>query len=400
MPPLALRRRTLVQALASAIAAPVVFAGCSSVPTGDGETVSSPRPTFADPSGPLLIKYGHDVLSAAQMHTESARIAGLPFDGYVVHLPGISGSVFSRVRGAETDLRSGADIPEMGQASHNFARIVLISGSEIQWADDALWVSIAANFRDLAAALKNSGRPWDGIFLDLEWYGNPAPNPFNYGATTAAWMYSQTAGALPGMTVERACALAQSRGAQVMEAAISGWGGVKIITTLGPWVSDPQTARELAVAGVVWNDVSWANELIAPFTVGMSEATAGTSATWIDGSEIYGASTETEFRVVSKWVREGWALQDRTVLADDDRHAFIARSSAALPVYDKSGPLNSPRSASELGDVVNSAMRETSRYVWLYTEAYDWMPGSSGTAIVPGRYLVAVEDARADAQGR
>ena len=346
---------------------------------------------------PLLIKHGQDNPLVSHMTSSPSTYAALPFDGWVVQGGITADSLFSTT--ATTTTSSHVALPDaslLGPAVHNFYRFVWV-GSPWPWTNDAFWTQTAANLKQFAQTIKASGKPWKGIYFDVEWYGTG--NPFNYGTSTTNWTYSATEGALPGMQPAAAKALVRQRGQQVMNALREGWPEVMLWSTYGTWLSDPATFTYLPANGVAINDFMWANELAGHFVEGMWSVAYGTAARLLDGAEVYSPRTQTEFNTLAGWVSSGTA-DTGAVIPAADVSKYKANVRAMLPVYDKDESASyALHSTSTLQSMITNAMLGSHQYAWLYTETHEWANTGSGKPAVPTAYKTAVADGRAAAQG-
>lgn len=339
---------------------------------------------------PRLIKYGQDIPTPRQVARAADQYDALPFDG-IVMATDESADVFSprRVDHAEL-LAQVSALPADLRMRDNWVRITL--HDELDWSDDALWRTVAANAGAVARALHESGRPYVGIWFDNEWYGE-GPSPWDYGTTTRAWTPSDADGATPGLSPQEATALASSRGAQVMAAITDGWPDLDVMVLFGPWVSEPSTSQALHEAGLPYNDVSWAHELAGPFFEGMVGQRG--QARVVDGGEYYDARSRTDYAAFSDWQRRGFVLAGGSSVPASAAKAHQRAVPAALAVYDRD-QLNNYRvhDAATLGELTRDALDEAADYVWLYTEEHEWGASDSGKPDVPREYVEAVAAAR------
>lgn len=349
----------------------------------------------------LLIHYEQSFPTTEEVAAHPQWYRSLPFDGFVVGGREVDDVSFIDPGTSHSEraiLEEVRKLPaDMGTARHNFFGLRLLS--PLDWTDDAQWRRIEENLRNLVRALRASGKPWDGVFIDNEWYGDTT-SPWDYGAGGDPWNYSDTEGATPGLDPTQAMALVRARGRQVMEAMVDEWPEIVVFNTQGPWISQPATTGMLEANGVDDNDVSFANELSGSFTIGMTEATWGTSAKLVDGGRFYGLRTAEQFRAALAWMRQGSADLDTADLDAQGIARYKANVSASFGVYDRDKnrrrwPPFSPR---ELALLTGLALQQCDEYVWLYTETYDWGRGPSWKNRVPRAYIVAMAAARAAAR--
>ncbi|MDL2341839.1 MAG: Ig-like domain-containing protein [Patescibacteria group bacterium] len=341
----------------------------------------------------LLIKTGQDIPSPAIVNTNKAWIDGLPFDGIIVTLPGLDGGTFSTTSHTLAEYQSAlSSMPTMTHSVHNFARVTFQQpATAYAWDTTANWDIMAANMGNLAKALAAKGQ-FDGIMIDPEFYGTGG-SPWNYGTSSSpAWTFSTTAGATPGMQPAEAIAAAQDRGHRVMEAVKANWPSANVLTFHGPYVSEPKTGA--ALAGF-YNDVAFVNEMMGPFEVGMMQSAAGSSITYHDGGELYGARTAADFQAAYNWQKTGLADSGTNIMPSSFASTYKSTVHASIGVYDKDilatgYPL---LSTSTWQNLLTLAMEREDNYVWTYTETYDWMRSGSGKPAVPQAYIDATRAA-------
>ena len=350
-------------------------------------SAAEPRPAAA---GPSLLKYGQDIPSPEQVAAAADRYDALPFDGIVLQAHE-STDIFSPRRVEQGALlQQVSALPADLRMQDNWVRITL--HDELDWSDDALWRTVAANAGTMARALRESGRPYAGIWFDNEWYGEGS-SPWDYGTSTRAWTPSDDDGATPGLSPEEATALARSRGAEVMAAMTGGWPDLQVMVLFGPWVSEPSTYHALTGAGLPYNDISWVNELAGPFFSGMVDRRG--QATVIDGGEYYGARSRSEYATFADWQRRGFVLAGSRSVPEAEAQNYQAGVASALAVYDRDQSDDyRVLDAATLGDLTRDALAEATDYVWLYTEEHEWGASRSMKPQVPQEYVDAIAAAR------
>jgi hypothetical protein len=392
--------RTRRLALAVAALAVVVVAGLSvtSSLSENGRPspgATAPASTAAQTEPPPLIKYGQDIPSPEQVAAAPGTYDALPFDGIVLRTPE-SADVFSPNSIDDKDLlvRVSA-LPADLRMRQNWLRITL--HDELDWSDDALWRTVAANAGAMARALRESGRPYVGIWFDNEWYGD-GPSPWDYGTSTRAWTPSGSAGATPGLSPEQASELVRSRGAEVMAAMTAAWPDLDVMVLFGPWVSEPSTYLALQEVGLHYNDISWVNELAGPFFMGMVERRG--QARVIDGGEYYDARSREDYRAFADWQRRGFVLAGSESVSAAQAPDYLREVSTALAVYDRDQDAGyAVHDPETLGDLTRYALDVADAYVWLYTEEYEWGASPSMKPPVPQEYVDAIAEARAGRAG-
>lgn len=196
-----------------------------------------------------------------------------------------------------------------------------------------------------------------------------------------------------GKTVAQARTQAQLRGKQIMDAMRATWPGVRILSTYGAWLSETLTYTTLNNAGINYNDVAWANELQGSFVVGLIESAAGTSATVIDGGEVYTLRSEADFQVMKDWEKTGFPAQSALV-PSTLKATYANNLSASFGIYDT--PWQGETMDLAIWEpTITNGMRKADRYVWAYVEQYDWLGGGWPTTPVPQSWKDATARARA-----
>jgi hypothetical protein len=244
--------------------------------------------------------------------------------------------------------------------THNFLRLLFLE--PLNFSDDAQWATIAANAGRLAAATRASGRQFDGLFIDNEYYGSG--NLWDNASPT----------------------LTRQRGKQVGAAIAAAWPDAVVLLAHGPYVSDASTA---SVFGSWWNNVAWANEGIGPFDHGVAQGMYGTPSTFIDGGEVYGARSAADFATVHAWQKTGLADSGSSGIITDPA-AYKAKVTASTGVYDRDDrngfAVQTPAAVTSL---LRLALASVDRYAWFYSEVYEWGPASYKPT-VPQAYIDAV----------
>lgn len=326
----------------------------------------------------LLIKHGWDIPSISYVVGNAYHMDSSPFDGVVVKMDdGLSARVQSQEFIPHSQFEQ--NISPMKDADfttlkHNFLMVYSTPAGDLF--DD--WSVPLGNFSTMAHAAKDAGL--EGIFFDNEeYFGDSVSFPENCGA---------------GATVSQCRDQALLRGRQVMEALISAWPDVNVIVAQGPYVSAPSTAGYFESHGIAWNDVAWANQLRGSFTVGMAMATLGTEAQFVDGGEVYTAETREQFDAVKYWQKYGVA-NDRQLIPADSASIWPSLVSSSFGVYDRE-PLDdwATKEPEIWKTTLANALDSSDRYVWAYTESYDWWGVGNPEISVPEAWLVATREAR------
>lgn len=326
---------------------------------------------------PKLIHHGQDVTSASYINANAAALDALPFDGLTFQM-GSSLSTNTQKQVAVTNAQYDTALAPIVSALATMTNVtemwvMVYSTPAGDLFDD--WSTCIQNFANLAEACADAGVA--GIFYDIEEY---------FGASLS---YPTNAA---GKTVAQAQAQAQLRGKQIMDAMRAVWPEVKILSTYGAWLSETKTAAAMSAAGIAYNDVAFANQLRGPFVVGMVESAAGTSATVVDGGEIYTPRTAAQFQAMKAWQKSGMASESSLIpvaLAP----SWASSLSAGFGIYDKAwqgASMDVTIWQSTLANALNTA----DEYVWTYIESYDWLGGGWPTTDVPQSWIDATWAAR------
>jgi hypothetical protein len=325
-------------------------------------------PRASQSQRPLLIKHGWDLPYPAWIQSHVAEMERLGFDGVVTTLGDLSMSINSQTTVSYEQVR--AVLTPLAQThfttmTHNF--VIIYAGSNQLFDDNTIPLQ---NFRNLARAAREAGL--EGIVYDNENYsGGPG------------WQWP---GATPNRTLEEAQMQARTRGRQAMQAMTGVWPNVTLLAFYGPWVSDPATGTRYQ--GVIpYNDVSWANQLLGPWVIGMIEAGRGTAATVVDGGEVYSLRSSAQFDQAYRWAKSDIAANGSIVPASM-RPTYSQDVNVGFGIFDQ--PSNGVDMNPTLWrDTIANALRRTDRYVWAYTESYDWWGTGWPVARVPQAWIDA-----------
>jgi hypothetical protein len=364
------RRRNRALALIVAVVVALAVAA-TAARTALPERLGQER-AAADDGVPLLIKHGWDIPYPDFVRDNVAEMEAVGFDGVVVTMGELSAAVLSSSPVSYEEL--AATLAPLAETTfttmiHNF--VIVYATEPGIGTDDP---TAAANFANLARAAREVGLT--GIVFDNEAYDGPT------------WKWPEAA---PDLSFEQASASAFSRGNQVMQAAMAEWPDITVLGFLGPWVSHPDTASRFE-PHFPYNDVSWANQLVGPWMEGMLEATIGSAATLVDGGEIYTARSANDFEVVYDWLKLGVAQQDGE--SEDLSAASTATMNVGFGVFDEPS-LGVEMDPAVWHETLTNALARTDRYVWAYTEAYEWWGGASRTNPVPEEWVHATRAALA-----
>jgi hypothetical protein len=360
-------------------------------------TTLAPTTTTVAPAGsrPLLIQHGWDTSVAAVAAQNAKRIDALPFDGVSIapaYNPCSSAPV--TLAQAQSDLNA---MPKLTHVTHNFLLCRFLdnapAGSVVSSYDvfnDSKWNTISANLAIYAQAAKATGM-FDGIIMDTEYYGT-GPNPWDYDTIPIPWVYVDFS--RPWTLPADAQAKSQLRGKQTMDAIRSAWPSVVALHFRGAEMSDKSTFNAGNMGG---NNTAWANELGGPFFVGAIESAAGTSATVVDGGESYYQRSVADFQNAYTWMKTRLGNSGGPIVPFGNVSAatYNATVTVANQVFDRdmtSGYSNF--SAAQVQTLLTNARQATDRYLWFYTEQFDWRGTGWPFTPVPQTFIDAVRASR------
>jgi hypothetical protein len=300
---------------------------------------------------------------------------------------------------------------------HNMARVLLKDPGDMF--DDAGWNAALRNFGVLAKALKdlnNSGFGVDGIIFDNEGpYSRPACSVLN--ETHGFWNLPLTSSEATEFNTHRDCwpyirnwgtygasqyqAQALARGKSVMQALIANWSGIKLMFMHSSDVSCTGTQSGTGL-GLRQNDVSYANDMLGSFAVGLAEGAYGTNAKAIDGGEeSYGYITEAKFDLSYSFrdsmmptYMDGGQLACQFI-PSVDKSIWSSLFDIGFGLYNKAH-YGGGQTSSTIGEATRLALSHSDNYVWFYTEGVNSIDSSASnyigsawmTPIIAGRNAV------------
>jgi hypothetical protein len=363
------KRFAIPALLAFAILAAAIF-----VVTRQGsDSTGSPQ---VKPSGiikALLIEHGFDAAKVDVTVKNAAKIDALPFDGITI-VPKDNPCSLKPIDEAAA-MADMAAMPRFTKVVHNFLLCRFTDDGEAgkpspyDVKSDVAWDMVSANLAIYAKAAQASGM-FDGVMVDTEYYGK-GPNPWDHDTIPTPVDYSK-AQARPWSLPPEAKAKSQARGKQVADAIKAAWPNVVIFSLRGAAISDKATYRASNVGG---NDVAWANELAGPFFVGMVESVAGSTATLVDGAESYYQRTPAEFQKAYAWQKSGLADSNGPMVPSGAVTPEIYKSTVSVAGQTMDGNMRraeGPYTPEQLQTILTAARKSTDKYVWLFSELYDW----------------------------
>ena len=375
-----------------ALLALAVLAAVIVVVTRQGSDSTSS--SLVKPSGnvkSLLIEHGFDAAKMDVTVKNAARIDALPFDGITV-VPKDNPCSLKPIDEAAA-MADMAAMPKFTKVIHNFVLCRFTDNgdagkpSPYDVKSDSAWDMISANLAIYAKAAQVSGM-FDGVMVDTEYYGQ-GPNPWDHDTIPTPIDYSK-APARPWSLPAEARAKSQARGKQVADAIKGAWPNVVLFSLRGAAISDKATYRLSNLGG---NDVAWANELAGPFFVGMVESVAGSEATLVDGAESYYQRTPADFQKAYAWQKSGIADSNGPIVPSGAVTAEMYKATVSVAGQTMDGNIRraeGPYTPEQLQTILTAARKSTDKYVWLFSELYDWRGTGFPKVPVAQSYLDAV----------
>ena len=211
------------------------------------------------------------------------------------------------------------------------------------------WTTVINNWVALARAARDSGAV--GLFFDNEEYFEQL------------WDYPGDV-KYPSRSLSAYQAQYRERGKELMNALIAAWPAIRIVTTHGPYVSEPRTPNSVSLLQIEPRS----NRLSGFFFTGMLEA-AGTQAQVIDGGEVYQYRSESDFSGSYTWRKDTLPQVASTALIPSGlRSVWRSRLRVAYGVYDQQWKSNYPMSPSILQTSLSRALARSDGLVWLFVE--------------------------------
>ncbi|HOK78642.1 MAG TPA: hypothetical protein PLW35_13095 [Verrucomicrobiota bacterium] len=338
----------------------------------------------------ILIEYGWDVPTPAQMQQELATMEKRPFDGLIFRLAGGHNAFALQPLEQSKFAEDERALPELKftRFTNNF---VLVWGSPpagFDWFDDAQWRTIENNAKLLLAVAK-AGRP-RGICFD--------PEPYDF----SLWHYAKQPRTNQHSFAEYR-AMVRQRGAQLIRAFESQMPQTTILTFFHVSMFDRYAhLTDTALAERLQKE-SWG--LMLDFFVGMLEA-ADDRTRFIDGNEnaYYYTSREQYFRAYHAIRRRALAFIPANL---KDKYERQVRAGMALYV-DHNFALRQPNPEKYLSYKMTPeerakwfehntywALYTTDELVWCYSERMNWWKNQ----VPPGLEEAIISARRKFAQG-
>jgi hypothetical protein len=366
-------RRT-VKAFA-AVAAALFGAACGGDDTSPTTATTAGPTTTTVPEQPKqLILFEQSPIPAEALAAQHEELDQLPFDGVFFTIEASSEIQRPTRLGLETLRAQLAPLAgvEFENLQHNF---LLVYATPAGAFSD--YGPVVQNFADLAQAAGEVGI--EGIFFDNEEYFGPAWHPDV---------------SCPGIDLEACREQARVVGAEVMTAMSTRWPEVEVLNSSGAWLSEDDTYDHLKDMG--YNDIAFANTVWGSFAVGMFEAASGADGTYIDGGGVYTQRDAADLEIAYNWFRYGMA-RESDIIPDELRATYEKNLEIAFGIYDFPELYRGKVSdASVWQRDITDALRASDRYVWAYTERYNWTnnPLNPKKPVVPVEYLEATSAGR------
>ena len=248
------------------------------------------------------------------------------------------------------------DLP-FSQLRDNF--VYVFGNTPPDFFDD--WSVTVQNFRNLARAIKDAGLR--GIFFDNEPY-------------VTGWGWYPDGVAYPGMTLEEYEVQATARGREVMEAMISEFPDIVVVTLHGPYISDLYSMNQMG-----FPDLFPYYALLGPFFTGFLQG-AGSPGRSVDGGELYWFREKQDFADSYTLRNTGIAsaAADCPFIPPSFRPSWPGLTTIAFGLLDRPF-LNEDMTPPILTTTLINALQRSDRWVWLYTEDRTFLaPESDGGA--------------------
>ncbi|GAC1611057.1 MAG: hypothetical protein NVS3B26_21500 [Mycobacteriales bacterium] len=314
--------------------------------------------------GALLIQHQRvPTNTPTLLASRAAAVDALPFQGLTVTLPTLSDTTFSSSPADAATYRTAlAPMPYLRRVCHNFV-LLHMDRADLDLRDATTWTTVLANIRALGAAARQH-QGFVGVFLDTEYYG-PGQGP---------WAPSRRRGR---SSLDDALFL--QRGQELVAALGSSWPGADLLTTFGPWIGSPDTAH-VGLRGLGYADVSSINRLMGSFLVGVAVDSVSSRVHYVDGGELYQLRTAAQFRQAYTWRKARIAARLPAPVPPWIPATWPSLVSVAFGVYDADvtqvGFPDLPTAT--FLSAVAAALIHTDRYVWTYSDRYDWYSPDHG----------------------
>jgi hypothetical protein len=333
----------------------------------------------ADKPSKKLIEFGWDEPDTAFMRAHAAEMDQTPFDGVVFHIKGdLAWQTWGNRRFEEKDIEQGvADLKAapFKKLTHNFLRLNT-SPAKIDWFDDH--AAVLHNVALVARAAREGG--CEGVLFDTEQYEGQL---FDYGkqrdAKTKSW--------------DQYAVQVRLRGREVMQAFQEGYPDLTIFLTFGYSLPREEAGGDPARLPKAHYG------LLAPFLDGMVEAAKGKTKI-VDGHELsYGYKDTSRFATAYQAMKSGVLP---FVHADHDRYGQVFSFGFGVWMdhnwrtngWNETDFSRNYYTPEAFGKTVNTALRTSDEYVWIYTETPRWWSDQGTPVKLPKAYDTALRNAK------
>jgi hypothetical protein len=354
---------------------------------------------------PQLWKFGQDVKHPSQFQAIAPlmRSRAAQFDGFCFQVPGVNPISNSSL--SLSACRAGFS----GMAATDFGDIKYApmmywfgfeEAASGDWTNNSLWAMRAQNMANFVQAAYEE--ECSLIMFDNEVYWDGVNGAFPY-----AWPES-----IPSLSLADARAQVRARGEQCMDAVRAVVPNVTMVLLHPLGISSPEYTGYLDPTP--FNNVSGAHELNSSFHAGFaySASKPGSSATTIDGNEVYTIRGVEEFQNLCHWTKYVGRIIDDSTAPIATVRPFRHIAGATLWDFDIRAEFdgNLPpgvagcQTPAEMKQLIIDSMRAVETYTVFYSESAwsgDWwsapgtLPPSDGFA---GSITQAALDAVAEAK--
>jgi hypothetical protein len=356
-----------------------------------------PLPLYAATNGKKLIEFGFDQPDTAFMVQHITEMERMPFDGTVFtanlnngyhsitdYYWGGAAFTANNMTKALKDLRA----TPFHKFTDNFLRLKVSAGGDtpsVDWFDD--FTTIINNSRAVGRLARDAGVK--GVFIDVEPYHQQI------------WWYDLQRYAAE-KTWDDYVSQVRLRGYQIAKAFQQGYPNLTVFLTFGyslPFADLYSHNIEVIPENLWFSKYG----LLAPFLDGFCAAMHG-KAKVVDGYELsYGYKRPEDFANGYNFMKSESGVLP--IVADDAKYLkFLSAGFAVWMDYrlDNYTWHTAPSefdlnyyTPAELQTALETAISQSDKYVWLYTEVAWWWTTGGGTRNLTDAYIDAVEAARA-----
>lgn len=320
------------------------------------QSPKEPEPEPGPGGRALVIKHGWDVPNARALARIEQEVRDSAFDG-VVFSAGKASRIFGSEELTEEDIRRGLRGLEKVDPNTKAHYYLIVYVDAIPGGFSGEGARILARNAELLGKVA-SEYPIRGIAFDNEVYKQ---NPWDMPE------------ACPGKNRKECGEVAFAAGRAMMQGLMKHWPDLHFWAFFGPWLNDPRTytwinkyARQ--------NDWSEDDDVACEFLTGVFAASTQGPALFVDGGELYGLRTQSDFAKTAQWNRDVMVKESPFFPTDDLRKKYSEQMKVGFGIYDdrlhlfkKIPQLNEGR----WSKVIEAATKEAD-LVWVYTERHDW----------------------------